>query len=56
MFGDCPGPKAEMVKFNINKEYNGKTRRDLNNQHSKIPYPSEEQRVFKLCFSIFLNV
>ena len=34
------------MKFSINKRYNGKTGRVLNNQQSKIPYPSEKQRVF----------
>ena len=33
-----------MMKFSINKKYNGKTGRVLNNQHLKIPQPSDENR------------
>ena len=38
------------MKFSINNRYNGKTGTVLNNQQLKIPYLSEEQGVFNLCF------
>ena len=41
------------MKFCVNERYNGKAGRVLNNQQLKISYPSEEKRVFKLCFQIF---
>ena len=55
-FGYYPCPMKEMTKFSISKRYNGKLGRVLNNHQLKIPYPSEEQRIFKLCFCIFSNV
>ena len=52
-FGYCLCPLGEMMKLSINKRYNGKIRRISNNQLLNIPYPSEEQRVFKIFFFFF---
>ena len=46
---------GEMIKFSINKRYNGKARGFLNNQQLK--YPTQVKNTFfKLCFSIFAIV
>ena len=44
--GNCPCPFEEMMKFGINKSYNGKTGRVLNNQQLNTSYLSENWRLF----------
>ena len=53
IFGYCLCPLGEMMKFSMNKKYNGKSGKVLNNPQLNTLYPSEEQRIFKLSCSIF---